>query len=110
MQCVCMYIGAATVTDITSHLPNSLYLFHAGALLGNMSYIKGVPLKCHHEKDSLVWEALVSLPWQPSYAYRCVSILSRVFSPWRPAPCACNSCKAHTYMAATSLQVCNCEP
>jgi hypothetical protein len=42
----------------------------AGALLGNMNYAKGVTLKCHHEKDALVWEALVSLPWQPCYKYK----------------------------------------
>jgi hypothetical protein len=41
-----------------------------GALLGNMNYNKGTTLKCHHEKDELVWEALVSLPWQPSYKYK----------------------------------------
>jgi hypothetical protein len=41
-----------------------------GALLGNMSYAKGVTLKCHHEKEELVWEGLVSLPWQPHYKYK----------------------------------------
>lgn len=35
-----------------------------------MNYSKGVTLKCHHEKDSLVWEGLVSLPWQPCYKYK----------------------------------------
>jgi hypothetical protein len=35
-----------------------------------MSVAKGVSLKCHHEKDALVWEALVSLPWQPGYEYK----------------------------------------
>lgn len=42
----------------------------AGALLGNMKYSRGITMKCHHEKDELVWEALVSLPWQPSYQYK----------------------------------------
>lgn len=41
-----------------------------GALLGNMNYSRGITLKCHHEKDELVWDALVSLPWQPSYKYK----------------------------------------
>lgn len=45
-------------------------LLLAGALLGNMCYAKGVTLKCHHEKDALVWEALVSLPWQSCYKYK----------------------------------------
>lgn len=45
-------------------------LVAAGALLGNMNYSKGITLKCHHEKDELVWEASVSLPWQPAYKYK----------------------------------------
>jgi hypothetical protein len=35
-----------------------------------MKYEKGVTMKCHHEKDILVWEALVSLPWQAQYNYK----------------------------------------
>lgn len=27
-------------------------------------------MRCHHEKDQLIWEALVTLPWQPSYSYK----------------------------------------
>eukprot|EP00775_Hariotina_reticulata_P007782 gene7782-7980_t len=48
----------------------SIVLTGTGALLGNMNYDKGIILKCHHEKDALVWDALVSLPWQPCYKYK----------------------------------------
>eukprot|EP00879_Flechtneria_rotunda_P016824 GHRR01017609.1.p1 GENE.GHRR01017609.1~~GHRR01017609.1.p1 ORF type:complete len:841 (+),score=284.87 GHRR01017609.1:629-3151(+) len=48
----------------------SIVVTGTGALLGNMNYAKGVALKCHHEKDALVWEALVCLPWQHYYKYR----------------------------------------
>jgi hypothetical protein len=72
MACVALHaqllLQDAVAVEVTSCL---VVLFcPAGALLGNMNYSKGVTLKCHHEKDALVWEALVSLPWQPCYKYK----------------------------------------
>jgi hypothetical protein len=42
----------------------------AGALLGNFNLQRGQALRCHHDQDTLVWELLITLPWQPSYCYR----------------------------------------
>lgn len=36
----------------------------AGALLGSWNPKRGHRMRCHHEKDNLVWEALISLPLQ----------------------------------------------
>ena len=37
----------------------------SGALLGDWDTSRGAAMRCHHETDEvLVWEALVSLPWQ----------------------------------------------
>ncbi|KAI8466522.1 MAG: cytosolic 4-alpha-glucanotransferase [Monoraphidium minutum] len=48
----------------------SVSLSGTGALLGNLDFSKGVEMACRHERDDLIWEALVSLPWQPEYKYR----------------------------------------
>ena len=40
-------------------------------MLGNWEVSRGHKMHCHHEgTDQLVWEALVSLPWQQSYSYK----------------------------------------
>ncbi len=57
--------GQYSSQSIHQHTPPN-----TGALLGNFSFAKGVELACRHEKDDLVWEALVSLPWQPEYRYK----------------------------------------
>lgn len=65
-------VGLLHVQAAPSEQPATISVCVAfvGALLGNMNFAKGVTLKCHHEKDALVWEALVSLPWQASYKYK----------------------------------------
>lgn len=45
-----------------------------GALLGNWKVSKGQKMRCHHEKEVLVWETLITLPWQPEYSYRYVLV------------------------------------
>lgn len=27
-------------------------------------------MHCHHERDQLIWELFISLPWQPEYQYQ----------------------------------------
>lgn len=48
----------------------NLYLVGSGALLGNWKWQRGHRMRCHHEKDQLVWEVLVALPWQEEYCYK----------------------------------------
>eukprot|EP00798_Chlamydomonas_sp_ICE-L_P028576 gene28576-31736_t len=48
----------------------SLVLCGSGALLGNFDPKKGIEMHCHHEKDVLVWECGVLIPWQPSVTYK----------------------------------------
>ena len=49
----------------------SLVLCGQGPILGGWEESRGHPMRCHHEgTDQLVWEALVNLPWQPSYSYK----------------------------------------
>ncbi|GAX79494.1 hypothetical protein CEUSTIGMA_g6935.t1 [Chlamydomonas eustigma] len=49
----------------------NLVITGAGALLGDWDPSKGQTMRCHHEgQDVLIWEALISLPWQPSYKYK----------------------------------------
>ncbi|GBF89315.1 4-alpha-glucanotransferase [Raphidocelis subcapitata] len=48
----------------------SVSLSGSGALLGNFDFSRGVEMSCRHDREDLVWEALVSLPWQPEYKYR----------------------------------------
>jgi hypothetical protein len=45
-------------------------LLGSGALLGNFNVQRCQALRCHHEQEQLVWELLVTLPWQPSYKYK----------------------------------------
>ena len=36
-----------------------------------MDASRGHPMRCHHEgNDLLLWDALVSLPWQSKYTYK----------------------------------------
>jgi hypothetical protein len=42
----------------------------SGALMGNFDFSKGVEMQCRHEREELIWEALISLPWQPEYKYK----------------------------------------
>lgn len=32
--------------------------------------LQGHVMHCHHERDQLVWELFLSLPWQPEYTYK----------------------------------------
>ncbi|GFR48695.1 hypothetical protein Agub_g10651, partial [Astrephomene gubernaculifera] len=48
----------------------SILLCGSGASLGNLQWSKARQMSCHHDKDVLVWEATISLPWKPSYTYK----------------------------------------
>lgn len=51
-----------------------MLLTATGALLGNWDPKHGLDMRCHHEKEVLVWEALVTLPWQPQVSYKYVLV------------------------------------
>eukprot|EP00955_Chlamydomonas_euryale_P029623 311957-Chlamydomonas_euryale.AAC.10 len=39
--------------------------------MGNWDPARGHEMRCHHEsKDTLVWEVLISVPWQAKYKYK----------------------------------------
>ncbi|GLC39071.1 4-alpha-glucanotransferase dpe2 [Pleodorina starrii] len=48
----------------------SILLSGSGALLGGLQWAQARQMSCHHEKDVLVWEATILLPWKPSYSYK----------------------------------------
>ncbi|MEW5319247.1 MAG: hypothetical protein WDW38_010411 [Sanguina aurantia] len=47
-----------------------LLLVGAGALLGNWNPRRGHLMSCTHEKEGLVWEVELLLPWARSYSYK----------------------------------------
>lgn len=61
----------------------SIILSGSGALLGNLQWSRARQMSCHHEKDVLIWEATILLPWKPSYTYKYA--LVRFFYCRRPA-------------------------
>lgn len=48
----------------------NILLTGSGALLGGLQWSRARNMTCHHEKDALVWEATVVLPWKPFYTYK----------------------------------------
>ncbi|KAF5838691.1 hypothetical protein DUNSADRAFT_2387 [Dunaliella salina] len=52
----------------------NLVVCGAGAMMGNWDPKRGHPMHCHHEKDVLVWEALLTLPWQAQFSYKYVVV------------------------------------
>ncbi|EFJ42152.1 cytosolic 4-alpha-glucanotransferase [Volvox carteri f. nagariensis] len=48
----------------------SILLSGSGALLGSLQWSQARQMSCHHEKDVLVWEATILLPWKPYYTYK----------------------------------------
>jgi hypothetical protein len=69
----------------------SILLAGSGALLGSLKWESAKQLSCHHEKDVLLWEATIALPWKPSYTYKYALVSpcsAHVCRPRRPEPAA----------------------
>lgn len=47
-----------------------ILLAGSGALLGGLEWSKARQLSCTNDKDLIVWEATIVLPWKPSYTYK----------------------------------------
>uniref|UniRef100_A0A7S3QVA9 4-alpha-glucanotransferase n=2 Tax=Dunaliella tertiolecta TaxID=3047 RepID=A0A7S3QVA9_DUNTE len=81
-QCFQEVVGAMGSKRINLHLRvpfftswgQNLVVCGAGAMMGNWDPKRGHPMHCHHEKDVLVWEALLSLPWQAQFSYKYVVV------------------------------------
>ncbi|PNH09471.1 hypothetical protein TSOC_003889 [Tetrabaena socialis] len=53
----------------------TILLTGSGALLGGMQWTHARQLSCHLEKDAVVWEATIVLPWKPCYTYKYALVL-----------------------------------
>lgn len=54
----------------------SLVLNGAGLLLGDWNPSRGLPMKCHHEGDRLIWECVVVVPTGRPYLEYHYSVVS----------------------------------
>lgn len=87
------------------HAPHGV----TGALLGNWEVERGHPMHCHHEtKELLVWEVLVSLPWQKSYKYKYAVVQTEEgkggVKVRAPAHCSLLAASLHPQPACTPLE------
>ncbi len=65
----------------------NILLTGSGALLGGLQWSRARNMTCHHEKDALVWEATVVLPWKPFYTYK-YALVRQALDPVLPSPMA----------------------